>query len=90
MDGAAKVLVALNPNPDRELAEQTGRTNALVDLIIMLDGECAAWLPTIDTTVATAFWKIIRLNQTQVDHGMETRLQHAWLNRGHVIRPTPT
>ena len=52
---ARDVLVALNPNPDKDIAKMSGRTNALVDLIIMLDGECAAWLETIDTTLAGAF-----------------------------------
>ena len=83
---ARDVLVALNPNPDKDIAKMSGRTNALVDLIIMLDGECAAWLETIDTTLAGAFWKVVRLTQDRVDAGMESRLQLAWLHRGTVIR----
>lgn len=89
-DGAAGALVALNRNPDRTLAEQTGRTNALIDLIAMLDGECAAWLGLVDAAVAAAFWQIIRLTPDQVERGIEARLQHAWLNRAHVIRSAAT
>jgi len=86
LDGAADVLVALNPLPDRAIAEFSGRTNVLSDLIVMLSGECAEWLPTFDADLSSAYWRLIRLDQDQIDSGIEKRLQRAWANRSHPVR----
>jgi hypothetical protein len=89
LDGAADVLIALNPHPDRAIAEKSGRSNTLVDLIAMLDSECAAWLSTLDPTLSEAFWKLVRLDQQRFDRGMHVRLERAW--REHPRQPrSPT
>jgi hypothetical protein len=86
LEGAADLLIALNPLADRAIAEVSGRTNVLSDLIVMLSGECAEWLPTFDADLASSYWRLIRLNQNQIDSGIEKRLQRAWANRSHPVR----
>jgi hypothetical protein len=83
---ARDVLVALDPNLDRDIAQMSGRTSCLVDLIAMLDGECAAWLELIDADLATAFWETIGLSREKFDVEMESNMQRAWLNRNLPTR----
>ena len=78
---ARDVLVSLNPNPDRDVAKMSGRTNCLADLIVVLDGECADWLALIDSELANAFWEVAGLTRENFDTGMESNMQRAWLHR---------
>jgi len=83
---ARDVLVALNPNPDRDIAQMSGRTSCLVDVIAILDGECAAWLEDIDTDLAAAFWQITGLSRETFDVEIESTMQRAWLHRDRPTR----
>lgn len=83
---ARDVLVALNPNADRSIAQMSGRTSCLADTIAMLDGECAAWLENIDADLAAAFWEITGLSRDTFDAEMESTMQRAWLQRTRRTR----
>lgn len=83
---AHDVLIRTNQTEDQHLAERTGRTSTLQNLINMLQGECAAWLESIDPVVAEAYWKVVRLDPGRVARGTEHVLRSTWTARDMVTR----
>jgi hypothetical protein len=83
---AHDVLIRTNQGEDHHLAERTGRTSTLRNLINILQGECAAWLDDIDPVISKGYWEVIRLDSDRVAHGTELVLRSAWATRNMTTR----
>ncbi|CDO30968.1 hypothetical protein BN979_03778 [Mycolicibacterium vulneris] len=85
---AHDVLIRTNQGEDQHLAERTGRTSTLRNLINLLQGECAAWLEDIDPVISKGYWEVIRLDSDRVAQGTEHVLRSAWAARNMTTRGT--
>jgi len=83
---ARDVLIALNPDPDREIAQHSGRTNCLASLVVMLSGECEYWLAEFDPVLAEAFWDVTGRNREALAAETETTMTQSWQNRALTTR----
>lgn len=83
---ARDVLVALNPNPDREIAQHSGRTNCVASLVVMLSAECEYWLADFDSVLAQAFWDVTGRNREELHAETETTMLRSWEHRALTTR----
>jgi hypothetical protein len=83
---AHDVLIRTNQGEDQHLAQRTGRTSTLRNLIKMLQGECAAWLESLDPVVSAAYWEVVRLDSGRVAQGTEHVLRRSWATRDMATR----
>jgi hypothetical protein len=83
---ARDVLVALNPNPDREIAQHSGRTNCVASLVVMLDAECEYWLADFDSVLAQAFWDVTGRTRKESHAETESTMLRSWEHRALTTR----
>lgn len=87
---ARDALVALQSDPQDELAQFTGRTHALTALIFMVSVECVAWTDTFSADLGKAYRDVIRINDDQANLAVEELLNRAWDARATQLRTAPT
>lgn len=87
---ARDALVALQSDPQDELARFTGRTHALTALIFMVSVECAAWTDKFSADLGKAYRDVIRINDDQANQAVEALLNRAWVARATRLRTPPT
>lgn len=87
---ARDALVALQPDPQDELAQFTGRTHTLTALIFMVSVECAAWTDKFSADLGKAYREVIRINDDQANLAIEGLLNRAWDARATQLRTAPT
>ncbi|GAA2094635.1 hypothetical protein GCM10009823_13750 [Brevibacterium salitolerans] len=75
---AREALVALQSDPQDELAQFTGRTHALTALSFMVSVECAAWTDKFSADLGKAYREVIRINNDQANLAVEELLNQAW------------
>jgi hypothetical protein len=78
---AHDILIALNFDSDRQFEERSSLTMTSRILINMLQAECAAWLKTIESAIAQAYWSFVRLNDDGANRGTDHLLKQAWDER---------
>lgn len=87
---ARDALVALQANPEDELARFTGRTHALSVLIHMVSVECASWVDQFDAELGAAYRKVIRIKDEQAARAIEALMNRAWNARATPLRAPQT
>ncbi|CCH89126.1 protein of unknown function [Modestobacter italicus] len=83
---ARDALVALQSDPQDELARFTGRSHALSALIFMVSVECSAWVDQFSTELGEAYRKVIRINDDQANRAIEALMNRAWNARATPLR----
>lgn len=87
---ARNALVALQSDPQDELAQFTGRSHALSALIFMVSVECAAWVDQFSTELGGAYRNVIRINGDQANRAIEALMNRAWNARATPLRAPRT
>lgn len=87
---ARDALVALQSDPQDELARFTGRTHALSVLIFMVSVECAAWVDQFSIELGEAYRNVIRINDEQANRAIEALMNRAWNARATPLRAPRT
>lgn len=87
--GARYALVALQPDPEQEIAQFTGRTHALTALIFMVSVECAAWVDQFSTDLGAAYRSVIRIDDDQAKRAVEALMDRTWSARATPLRQVP-
>lgn len=87
---AGGALVALQHHADSDpVAQNTGRTHALLVAITLVQAECAAWTDQISELVGEAYRRVARITDEQVEKAMEDLMNRAWNKRGLPLRARP-
>ncbi len=86
---ARDALVALQPDPDDEIAQFTGRTHALIALVFMVSVECAAWVDRFSADLGTAYRSVIRVDDGQATRAIEALMNRVWNARATPLREAP-
>lgn len=86
-DLARQALVEIQEDADTdELAQFTGRTNALSALIFLVSVECAAWVDSFGSSLGEAYRNVTRIDAVQADQAIEMLLNRAWEKRETPLR----
>jgi hypothetical protein len=83
---ARDALVALQSDPQDEIAQFTGRTHALSVLIFMVSVECAAWVDQFSPELGGAYRNVIRISDDQAGRAIEALMIQAWTARATPLR----